>query len=167
MTRSNEWLQLPNAMQGRLEGFQRDLKVPLGQIAENLGLIVKLSTLPANISGEIRPSREAEAGFIIKINRHEAKTRQRFTLAHEIAHFLLHRDKIGNGISDNVMYRSSLSNDLEAQANRLAADLIMPWNTLSNHIRGKNLNDSAILKTIAEEFGVSTIALRIRLGMEV
>jgi Zn-dependent peptidase ImmA (M78 family) len=30
--------------------------------------------------------------------------RQRFTLAHEIAHYVLHRDLVENGIVDDTMY---------------------------------------------------------------
>ncbi len=109
-------------------------KVPLGAIAKDLSLIVKRATLSMKISGEIHPHEEAEAGFIIRINRHEVRARQRFTLTHEISHYLLHKDKIENGIEDNALYRSNFSNTLEAQANRLAADLIMPWHILKEQI---------------------------------
>lgn len=166
MNRSREWSGLPHAQQTMLERFQDEPKVPLGHIAQALGLIVRLSTLPANISGEIRPDSEALSGFIIRINRHEAKTRQRFTLAHEISHYLLHRDRIGAGIEDNVLYRSSLSDTLEAEANRLAADLIMPWDILREQIRNKNIQDDTVIEEIANHLAVSKVALKIRLGIK-
>lgn len=168
MSRSKEWQSLPSTQQTLIEHHQNEVKVPLGQLAHELGLAVKLSTLPANISGEIRPcsNEEASAGFIIRVNRHEAKPRQRFTLAHEISHYLLHKDKIGNGIADTVLYRSSLSNTLEAEANRLAADLIMPWSTLKNQIKNRNIRDDTVIEYIANQLGVSKIALKIRLGIE-
>jgi predicted transcriptional regulator len=164
--RSQEWQRLPHDVQALLERFQSDPKVPLGQIAQELGLLVKLSTLPANISGEIRPSTEANAGFTIRINRHEAKSRQRFTLAHEISHYLLHKDLIQNGISDNVMYRSALSDAKEAEANRLAADLLMPWSTLRRLVQNRDIRNEFVIEDIASELGVSKIALKIRLGIE-
>lgn len=163
--RSEEWARLTEDERSLLEGFQNDPKVPLGQIARKLGIQVKSSTLPANISGEIRPSEKADSKFIIRINRHETKPRQRFTLAHEISHYLLHRNKIGKGVSDNVMYRSTLSNTLEAQANRLAADLLMPWHLLSELIKDKDIQDDTVIKEVAETLGVSKVALKIRLGI--
>lgn len=167
MNRSREWEQLPEDRQSLIERLQVAPKVPLGEIAKKLGLIVRLSTLPANVSGEIRPDTtgQAPAGFVIRINRHESKARQRFTLAHEISHFLLHEQLIGNGIADNVLYRSSLSNKQEAEANRLAADLIMPWSILKSQARNRNELDDAKLEEISNRIGVSKVALKIRFGI--
>lgn len=161
---SKEWHRLASDTADLITTLQANPKVPLGKIAEALGITVKLSTLPANISGEIRPD-NIPGRFVIRINRHETKPRQRFTLAHEIAHYLLHRDQIGNGIADNVLYRSTLSNSLEAEANRLAADILMPWSTLERQLEGKNLSDEKALDEIAETLGVSKVALKIRLEM--
>ncbi|MCV5491602.1 ImmA/IrrE family metallo-endopeptidase, partial [Escherichia coli] len=60
------------------------------------------------------------------MNQHDMQARRRYTLAHEIAHFLLHRHLLRDGITDDVLYRSSQSSQIEAEANRLAADIIMP-----------------------------------------
>ena len=65
--------------------------------------------------------------------------RRRFTIAHEIAHFLLHRDKIGDQLSDDAMYRSSLSSDDERAANRLAADILMPMGLIQDYMRKLSL----------------------------
>jgi len=147
--------------------FMQELPVRVGALARALGLNVLSSTLDLGISGEIRPSEEADAGFVIRINRHEIKHRQRFTLAHEIAHFLLHSDRIENGIIDNVMYRSKLPSRLETEANKLAADIIMPrpiirqW--LQNHFPvGYSSND---LGVISKAWRVSEEAASIRLGL--
>jgi Zn-dependent peptidase ImmA (M78 family) len=165
MNRSREWGKLPEERQKLIERLQIDAKVPLGEIAKSLGLKVLLSTLPANVSGEIRADKEVEAGFTIRINRHESKARQRFTLAHEISHYLLHEKSIGSGISDNVLYRSSLSDKQEAEANRLAADLIMPWSILQSQARSRSELDEAKIEEIANRLGVSVVALKIRVGI--
>jgi Zn-dependent peptidase ImmA (M78 family) len=140
--------------------------VPVGAIATDLGLVVKRSTLPAVISGEIRPDvTEALAGFVIRVDRHELKERQRFTVAHEISHFLLHKELIKDGLSDDVLYRSSLSNRREAEANRLAADLIMPWSLILKWM--EQFPDSAIsmhVDALADYLQVSKVAIQIRLG---
>lgn len=63
------------------------------------------------------------SGVAIYVNKGHHVNRRRFTTAHEIAHFILHQDFIGDGIADDGLYRSKLSNAMEAQANKLAADI--------------------------------------------
>ena len=140
--------------------------VPVGAIANALGLEVKLTLLPPSISGEIRPSATAPSGFRININRHETKERQRFTIAHEIGHYLLHRDKIGEGVADSVMYRSGLSNAIEAEANRVAAELLMPRHLMAPLLEPYgNLPSETAASALAEKMGVSLPAMKIRLGL--
>ena len=93
----------------------------------NLGLLVKKQSLGNEIAGQIvrdswRNGNTGRSGFTIYINSDQHPNRQRFTLAHEIAHYILHRDLIEDGLIDDTMYRSSLSNFYETQANRMAAD---------------------------------------------
>ncbi len=162
MTTSNEWHKLPKQIQETIMQHQKELPVSVGSIAKALGLKVKSSTLKPGISGEIRKDGDS---YLIKVNRHDVKTRQRFTVAHEIAHFLLHEDKIGDGIVDDVLYRSSLSDVLEAQANRLAADILMPMNLIIDRLEfhKKNKKEKRI-EIVSKEADVSTTALNIRLG---
>lgn len=163
MNVSNEWKRVPPSQLAIIQKHQTEYPVKLGAIAKELGVIVKRATLTANISGEIK---ETNSVVTIKINRHDVKSRQRYTLAHEIAHFLLHKHLLGNGISDDVLYRSSESSVVENEADRLAADIIMPMyqvNTLhSKHSKDKE--NGVLYEAIAEELGVSTIALKYRLG---
>lgn len=162
MTNSNEWLLLPKEHLAIIQQHQEQFPIAIGSIAKEFGIIVKKSTLPAGISGEIR---EEQGAYVIRVNRHDVKERQRFTLAHELAHFLLHKDRIGDGIIDDILYRSKLSDNMEIQANRLAADILMPWGLIQ-----KKLNDYAGLRIeeriehLASDAEVSTTAIKIRLG---
>ena len=134
----------------------------VGNIAKELGITVKMATLPATISGEIK---EDDGKYIIRVNRHDVKERQRFTLAHEIAHFLLHKDRIGDGISDDVLYRSKLSDFMEIQANRLAADILMPWDLIQPKLTEySQMRNEERFEKIASDAQVSTTAIKIRLG---
>lgn len=146
-----------------LSEFTAAVPVKVGALATALGLKVVLATLPMNISGLIQP--DGNGDTIIKVNRFESKERQRFTIAHEIAHFLLHRDRIDNGIVDSVLYRSKLSSRIEAEANKLAADIIMPTSAVYPAIRrfGGQMTDDDIA-TLAIEFGVSKQAMEIRVS---
>jgi Zn-dependent peptidase ImmA (M78 family) len=140
--------------------------VKLGALAQELGLEVFKSTLKPDVSGLIEPSATAPSGFRIRINRHEMVERQRFTLAHEIAHFLLHRSLIGGGVVDDTLYRSSLSSTQEVQANKLAAKLIMPDELVESEYRKlRHLPVDDAVSRMASLFRVSTPAMRIKLGV--
>lgn len=131
VTVSNEWNSLCSEYQQLLETHQTTYPVQLGAIAKALGIKILSSTLRSDISGEIR---ETNGEVTIKVNRHDAKTRQRFTVAHELAHYFLHRDLLKDGIVDDVLYRSSHSTYIEQEANRLAADILMPIHLSLIHI---------------------------------
>lgn len=159
---SSEWMMLSQEERDKISELQKELPVKIGSIASAFGASVKSSTLKAGISGEIK---ENEGKILIRINRHDNKPRQRFTLAHEIGHLLLHRDRIGDGIVDDILYRSSLSDALEAQANRLAADLLMPYHLIEEClIKHSGLESEQRYEAVAAEADVSTTALKIRLG---
>src|SRR3546814_13450473 len=70
--------------------------------------------------------RGGESGFAIYVNGSHPRVRRRFSIAHEIAHFALHRNLIGDGVTDDAMYRSNLSSAVEVQSNRMAAAIMMP-----------------------------------------
>jgi hypothetical protein len=160
---SPEWNRLDPAVRSLIETFQDAAPVRLPDLARSLGVPVKASTLGPGISGEIRPA--DEGGFVIRVNRHDPPKRQRFTVAHELAHFLLHRDEIGTGIEDDVLYRSNLSDRREQQANRLAADILMPGGLLAearDAAEEKGVGD--IVLYLADLFAVSEAAMRIKTG---
>lgn len=159
--RSREWETLSQPQKDAITANQTAFPVKVGTIAQALGLSVKSATLGAGISGEIKCEEDT---YIIRVNRHDVKARQRFTVAHEISHFLLHRELIGDGIVDDVLYRSNLSNLQEAQANRLAADIVMPWHLIEDWIKkNHHIKGDARIEKLAETAEVSTTAMQIRL----
>jgi Zn-dependent peptidase ImmA (M78 family) len=161
---SKEWTRLAPKEKDAIEIFQLEIPVKIGDLARFLGVEVKISTLDVGISGAIFPNAD---GYKILINKHEPNYRRRFTLAHELSHFLLHRNMIGDGISDNVLYRSNLSDVVEAEANRLASDIIMPVESIKKARADLGITKSAdAVSPLASQFGVSEEAMRIRLGMK-
>lgn len=143
-----------------------EIPVKLGSLASDLGLEVFKSTLQPGISGLIEPSDTAVSGYRIRLNRYDITERQRFTLAHEIAHFLLHRQDIGGGVVDDVMFRSALSNKKEVEANKLASVLIMPDTQVEVARREvAHLPVDQQVERLASEFRVSLPAMRIKLGV--
>lgn len=119
-----------------------------------------LTSLGEGIAGQIKRDsiRGGRSGFAIYINSADHPNRRRFTHAHELAHFILHRDLIESGVTDDTMYQSGLSNYYEVQANKMAADILMPIR-LVKIWANRQLN----IKELAETFQVSPEAMRIRI----
>lgn len=154
---------LSNDVQNKIIPYLNYRPVPLGKIAKSLGIQVFLSKLESGISGLIR---KEEGKFVIKINMYEARSRQRFTLAHELAHFLLHQDILNKDeeIRDTIMYRSGNSDKIEYDANRLAAEILMPDDKAKNDLDWLRNNMSEDnFDMIASKWEVSNLTLRIKL----
>jgi hypothetical protein len=145
--------------------FQHEAPVDVTGIAEALGLSVWESDaeLPEGVSGKIfkDPISGGAEGFSIIVRESDPYVRRRFTVAHEIAHFVLHRDQIGDSLTDDELYRSGLSTRQEAQANRFSADILMPRNLVNRYVAQHGQDPEAM----ASVFKVSELAMRIRLGL--
>jgi Zn-dependent peptidase ImmA (M78 family) len=90
----------------------------------------------------------------IYVNVGQALTRQRFTVAHEIGHLILHEP--GRAFRDT--WSSTDTNIAEVQANNFAANLLMPsWmvNALAS--------GGTYVESLADKFRVSPEAMRYRL----
>jgi Zn-dependent peptidase ImmA (M78 family) len=129
--------------------------VDVGRLAATLGLKVTYDRL-GEISGKIEKD---QFGYKVTINETDPIVRKRFTLAHEIGHYILHRDLIGDGITDDAMYRSKLSSFYEIQANRYAAHILMP----PGIFREKYRNGMTSPHALATYFGVSSQAAEYRI----
>lgn len=137
--------------------------VEIGRLARDLGLQVRAAPMSPNISGLIKPEGKT---FVIKVNKFDSRERQRFTVAHEVSHYLLHRNSIRNGVVDSVMYRSLLTSRKEVEANQLAAELLMPYTLMLNEMKLVEWRiDEVLVSELAKKFFVSFQAMSIRLGM--
>ena len=81
----------------------------------------------------------------------EGYGRDRFTIAHEVGHYLMHNSNVTLARLGKEKVQAYM--DPEWQANTFAAELLMPI----------NLIDTTDVKKIAEKFGVSYSAASIRL----
>lgn len=100
---------------------------------------------------------EGAEGWGIFVNALHHPRRQRFTVAHELGHFFLHKDRKKKFI-DKKLFRNGESNQIETQANKFAADLLMPEIDFKEYVT----NSSSKVEFIAEYFGVSAMAVRVR-----
>jgi Zn-dependent peptidase ImmA (M78 family) len=107
----------------------------------------------------------------IGINSTHSIQRQRFTVAHEIGHFLLHStDRVHVDKRYEIKRRDNKSKEgtdvEEMESNLFAAELLMPADFLIrdlSEMKSIDLSDENALKQIAKHYQVSTQALAVRL----
>jgi len=152
-------------------GF-RNPPVNVQLVAKRLGLKVVHVELGDDISGLLISKGDST---VIAVQESDPPNRQRFTIAHEIAHFQLrHQFEPGEHVHVDRGHiitprnsRSSTGVDIkEIEANQFAACLLMPSKLLLERIKAlkvKSLCDDNVEK-LAGEFKVSEQAMTIRLS---
>lgn len=139
-------------------------------VAEYLGITIKPSDLGDDVSGMILL--KDQKGVIVFNSSHH-RVRQRFTIAHEIGHFVLHSDKMPLFI-DKYHYALRDKNSsqgeyrLEKEANAFAAALLMPRSVIKEEIASLGFDladdeDDALYKLVTK-FEVSKQAMSFRLA---
>ena len=139
--------------------------VPVLEVAKKAGVTVKFGPLPDELSGFLMHD---HGQVVLGVNSLHPKPRQNFTIAHELGHHALHPHS--NFVDHKVLFlrgpRASLAMDSqEMEANKFAAELLMPARFLSKHL-GKDsvdVEDEERIEHLAQSFGVSTQALTFRL----
>jgi len=146
-----------------IQECQQKAPIDITGLATKLGLSVyETYDLPSGISGKISrdSTSDSPSGYRISINATEPYRRRRFTIAHECAHYLIHRTKIGDELTDDALYRSEkLDSREEFEANNLAADLLMPKLLVAKSIR----EGFSSISALANVFEVSEPAMRVRM----
>lgn len=138
------------------------LPIHMIRFANDLGIeVYRVPDWKTDLSGMIKRTGDTPSGFSIYVNADHSEVRRRFTIAHECAHAMLHPELIGDGIVDDALYRSGLSSRIEAQANRMAADILMPRARLDSLLK-KGVTS---VEQLAKIFHVSDQAMAIRLGV--
>lgn len=95
---------------------------PIANVAEVLeaqGIRTALVDLPEDVSGLTLS--HSSVGLFVVANRHHHFLRRRFSYAHEYAHVLLDRDRLGT-----ISRAADRNNLIEVRANAFAASLLMP-----------------------------------------
>lgn len=106
---------------------------------------------------------------VIDLGQHP--NRQRFTLAHELGHLVLHDGSGERLFVDNEMRvyqradqpNPSANPTEEREANRFASALLMPRHLIEKHMSKLDFSDESDVALLARRFGVSDQAMSIRL----
>ena len=89
--------------------------------------------------------------------------RLRFTIAHELAHWILHREMIVESNREAALDESACESKMEGQADFFASVLLMPIGAVKRYyhsLYGK-CRQSEVVASAAEHFGVSKQAMEI------
>lgn len=139
----------------------KEVPIPIEDVARALD--IHISRAPsAEFSGLlIRKNGRA----LIGINSGEAPVRQRFTIAHEIGHFVLHPQKDAFVDFRTERGKGEAKPPRERHADMFAAALLMPRTSLLKDFRrlAKNGFSDHITATLARQYAVSEEAMRFRL----
>lgn len=149
-----------------LEEYGEHPPVNVRRLAEKLGIEVQDEDLEPHVSGLIvrQPERT-----VIAVNERHHPNRQRFTIAHELGHYMLHSGGSVFIDSSPVFFRredvsSRGVNPEEIQANQFAAELLMPEQEIRELVREPiDAFDDIALRRLAAYFDVSIQAVTIRL----
>lgn len=136
------------------------LPVRVDDIAKRMGArVLKRHAPEFEYSGYFRdPSDSPDGVPTIEFNGSDAPKRQRFTVAHELGHFVL-----GHGTSPRdypKSFNAGTNEPKERAANQFAAEILMPAETVRHVVMRGHVSS---LDELAAMFGVSTLAMGYRL----
>ena len=148
-------------------------KVPVDveDIAKSFDLTVIEHPTDKNLSGMLAVKNNHGLVFV---NSSHHPRRRRFSLAHELGHFILHTPDMTTAKDKLVIYHRHSFNDpnkdlkkqkREREANQFAAALLMPSDKVIKVARDLELDllDDNAIDIIAQRFDVSNQAMSIRL----
>jgi Zn-dependent peptidase ImmA (M78 family) len=145
-----------------LRRFGLDSRDRLTEIAGEFGIDV-LYRPAESYDGALLRIRDAQRGCIVINSRIREESRKRFTLAHELGHFVLpgqqevsapcKQQRIENWDAD--LYRPEL------EANRFAAEILMPRGLMAEFVQSEPSLES--IRSIAQLCGTSLTASAVRL----
>lgn len=150
-------------------GNVKHAPIPIEHLADIVGAEIRYEPFSGQLSGMVH--RLETGAAVIGVNSLHAPTRQRFTIAHELAHLLLHRDESFHVDQRSpIGFRSELSSkavdENEIEANQFAAELLMPFDILRRSVENlpPNMETEEAISKLADEFQVSEQAMTFRLS---
>ncbi len=140
----------------RAHGFYDGDKINLD---ETLSMFQDIKVVYLPMTGTQSGQLSYSDGFwTININSLHNKKRQRFTLAHELGHYILHKEKNAE-FKDTVFFRNDVLDSMEYKANEFASELLMPEVDVRAYVN-KGIRN---IGNLAEIFGVSAAAMKYRI----
>lgn len=127
-------------------------------VAGSLGIEIK--EIPINGS-KGRIIMNGKNGIITIDEKIEYMASKNFVVAHEIGHFLLHKDLIVCSDTLNTLSEWYKKGPQETEANNFASELLMPHNQFCQKVEGEKLNLD-LINSISAYFNVSKLSAFIK-----
>jgi len=144
--------------------FKKDRKLDLVKLLDHLGIDVYLVDKSNDFNAQIVSE---DGKFLILVNENHPKTRQRFSLAHELAHYVLHADYLErSGVMNRLNKTEMTFEDIqkEREADELAAEILMPTYIVADLIgEKKKAVNKSVVEEVSQTLDVSPVALIQRL----
>jgi Zn-dependent peptidase ImmA (M78 family) len=146
----------------------RKAPIPVEKLAALLDATIVLQPFSGETSGVVYRNNDGTA--LIGVNSSHSIQRQRFTIAHEIGHLLLHADEnmhvdknfpigLRNGISSKAV------DENEIEANQFAAALLMPADLIAEDVKPLiGMDVLFAIRKLAKKYRVSQEAMSVRLS---
>ena len=133
------------------------LPVPVEDLARLAGITKIDAFSTGGFEGALVTNAAKSEGAIFYSGR-SPKARQRFTVGHELGHFLLpwHRRSSFQCVSEDVGFSSTTKTEWEVQANEFAAALLMPPSVVKRRLQALGEPELAHILRLRDEFGTST-----------
>ena len=142
-------------------------KVPVDviKIANANDIKVYEGDLDKKTSGAIRYNKATDK-FEILINKNDVKTRQRFTVAHELGHYFLHQDYLkSEEIHIDTLYRAVEKADEEEKKRERQVDYFAGALLMNRTLLEKLYKENNSIQDLADIFNVSVSAMTVRLDI--
>lgn len=161
----------PEALEAEIHELQVGvfpIPVPIDEWALALDITTIKALETEGFEGGLMMFPDRSSGTIL-VNQGASDRRQRFTIGHELGHFLLpwHKPRSGQGFlcsaKDMAKFRAKPGGDryakMEAQANQFSAGILMPKAPFRADLRARRHFEAAHIVELADHYDVSKEAM--------
>lgn len=145
------------------ENYIKEPPVDVYQLARFNGLDIIEQAFPEqlnHISGFVTKDGDINKMYV---NLNDSPNRRKFTIAHELGHWLLHQEELTKNPNRSILFRIAIGelnkDPLEKEANIFAANLLVPLTLLNKYRDDKSIDE------LAKLFGVSKDVIGYRLDL--
>jgi Zn-dependent peptidase ImmA (M78 family) len=141
------------------KGFIDNYEIDIEKIVTENGLILERdNSLESSLSGSLSKDKKRDK-WIIKVNGNHHIKRQRFTIAHEFAHYILHKDEQGTFVDEEIYFRKDHASAIEYNADNFASELLIPEVLFKEAVINRGIKK---IKDLSDLFNVSSAAINMR-----
>lgn len=155
MANANIQLAINKAKELIRDNFVIEPPVDVYEIAQNSGLRIVEEPFPDDISDVSGFIDLSDDKAVMYINANDAPNRRKFTVAHELGHWILHREQIKADPQKTVLLRMALGvanqDPFEKEANAFAAELLVPMELFQTEENDKSVAELAELFQVSSD----------------